>query len=138
MEAITPSFAKRANVGGAQVLRVLDAEAAVARAVAPSRPARRGRGSRVRAVADGVDHDLEAGAVRLSDPSSHAAERHALGGDSTPRFSGVVGERLEEERGAGAERAVGEALHAADAEPLVVLPRARGVARLLPRESEGR
>ena len=72
-----------------------------------------------RLVADRVDLDLEARGVGAGDPLLDLRERDRLGGVDA-RVARIVRERLEHDRGAGAERAVHEALHAADFEPLVL------------------
>ena len=66
MEAITPSGLVAGEVGLAHDLRVLDAEAALARPVGRRRLLEGVQDQAVGAVADGVDGELEAGGVRLA------------------------------------------------------------------------
>ena len=63
MLAMTPSFGEPRHVGGRDVLRVLDAEAAVARAVRLGDALEDIELHPDRAVADRVDDDLQPGAV---------------------------------------------------------------------------
>jgi len=66
-----------------------------------------------------VDLDLKTSRVRRGDTFLHLRERDRLRGID-PTGLWVIAVRLEEERGRRAEGAVGEALDAADAQPLVL------------------
>ena len=115
--------AEAGDVGGAQMLGVFDAEAAVAGAVLLGDLAVEIEDARVGPVADGVDHHLQAEFVRGRDALEHdALGQHLL----EEQAAGVrrVPVRLEEERRSGAQAAVGKPLEAANAQPVVAERRA--------------
>ena len=112
---MTPLRARRPTSSRPEVLRVLDPEAAVARAVRPGDAVVDVEREAVGALADGVDRHLETGRVRRADPG---AER-VLGSPQQARRRGVVIVGRVEQRGGRAERAVHVALHAADPHPVV-------------------
>ena len=92
---------------------------------------------RVGAVADRVDLDLEAGLVGARDPLLDLRERDRLGGVDA-RVAGLVAEGLEHHGRAGPERAVHEALHAADASQSSFFIGVWSFLRLRPVASDGR
>jgi hypothetical protein len=117
------------HVGRMDVLRVLDAEAPVARTVLGFDPLEDVELRADRAVADGVHDDLEPCGVGALRPRIEALRL----GHEEPAIVRRVGERLEHRRGVRAERAVDEALEPADAEPgVTTATRLHRVAQALP------
>ncbi len=90
-----------------QMLRVFDAEAAVARAVLFFRQFVHVEDRRVRLVADGVYGHLQTGAVGGENVIAHLRFRNHFGVGEAAGVRGVE-IRMEEKRGGGAEGAIGE------------------------------
>ena len=122
--------AEARDVRRRDVLRVLDAEAAILRPVLLLDARVVVELDANRAVADRVHHHLQPGLVRAGRARVQALGRR----DEQPGVLRRIVERLEHRRGVRAERAVDEAFEPADAHPLVaVTARRDGVAQPLPR-----
>ncbi len=119
---------KARDVGGREMLRVFDPEAAVAAAVLVDDAIVNVEQQTVRAIADRVDHDVEPGLVGVRNPGVEILGRV----DEEPAVLRRVVERLMERGGMRTERTVDEALQAADAEPFVSAPIVAAV--LFPRD----
>ena len=113
--------AEAGDLLAAQVLGVLDAEAAVARPVGGGHLGEEVEQHGVGALADGVHRDLETLAVGGGDPAFEAPRREPIVGEQPDRAGGV-GVGFEEVGGGRAERAVHVGLEAAEAEPVVAAP----------------
>ena len=112
------------------MLGVLDAPAAVARAVRLQDVFEQVEHDRDRLVADCVDAQLEARAIGPDQPAAHRLDRLHLVGQQAAR-AGSVRVRLEEVGRRRAERAVGVALERAEAEPRRAEGAAQTEARLV-------
>jgi len=100
-----PQAPEARDVGGGQVLRVLNAETPVA---APAGLLVHVQDQVIGLVADSVDGDLQAGLVGPHDVLPHAALRYHLAGRK-PCGSGRIQVRREEQRRGGTQGAVGKA-----------------------------
>src|SRR5262249_40151857 len=117
--------AKAAEVLRPKVLRMFNAEAAVARPVLPNHLLVNVEQLRIGTVADGVDRDSPPRPVRPRHGLAQLVRRR----DEDARAAGLVQIRLEHLGRARTERAIREALEAADSQPLVT--KAAGDAEVL-------
>src|SRR5258707_10393943 len=114
METITPSFAKRV-VLRMKVLRVLNAGAAIGRAIVFFQAAVEIEYGAVGAIADGVDRKLESGLVGLAHRFVEMVDVEKIGaGEAAPRR--IVRERLIHPGSFRTKGAIGERFQVANAE----------------------
>src|SRR5213592_1010760 len=114
-------LAEQRNILGAEVLRVLDAEAAIAWPMCARHAVVDGQQDRVGAVADRVDRDLQSRGVGIADPATHVL----LGVLHEAAVARGIAVGLDEVRGAGPGRTIDVSLESGDLHPVVP---GRGVA----------
>ena len=118
------------DVLGPQVLRMLDAEAAVPASVRVGHAVVDVEDEAIGSLADGVDGNLEPGGVGRADPPPHGIFRSS----HDPARLRVVEIWIVEECGPRSERSIDIPLHTADPDPVVSPPLGRdGIDHVLPR-----
>ena len=129
---MTPSLAKRGMSARGEMLGVLDAEAAIARAVFGDDTLEGVEEQRVGAIADRVHHHVKAGFVGTRNPAIQVFGCI----DQQPAIVRRVVEGLMKRGRMRTKRAIDKALQAADAQPFVAA--AVGAAVFLPRDTTSR